>query len=110
MRRSLLLAVTVPLTVVLGIAVASSPADAKHRPPSTTTTKPGGTTTTTAQPSTTTSTPTTTTTLPPTTTTTAPAGACTIFPADNPWNTDISNAPVLPNSAAYIANILANGG
>src|SRR5262249_32736632 len=34
----------------------------------------------------------------------------TIFPPDNPWNTDISAAPVHPNSANYIANILANGG
>lgn len=35
---------------------------------------------------------------------------CQIFPESNPWNTDISNAPVHPNSANYIANILANGG
>jgi len=33
-----------------------------------------------------------------------------MFPADNPWNTDISGAPVNPGSAAYVANILANGG
>lgn len=37
-------------------------------------------------------------------------GNCPVFPADNPWNTDISTAPVHPNSANYIANILANGG
>lgn len=30
---------------------------------------------------------------------------CPIFPADNPWNTDISEYPVHPNSAAYIASI-----
>jgi hypothetical protein len=32
-------------------------------------------------------------------------GDCAIFPADNPWNTDISGYPVHPNSAAYIASI-----
>lgn len=37
-------------------------------------------------------------------------GGCQIFPADNPWNTSISGAAVHPNSANYIANILANGG
>ncbi len=35
---------------------------------------------------------------------------CQVFPPENPWNTDISNASVHPNSANYIANILANGG
>lgn len=35
---------------------------------------------------------------------------CQIFPANNPWNTDISNAPVHPKSKKYIKNILANGG
>jgi hypothetical protein len=33
-----------------------------------------------------------------------------VFPADNAWNTDVSNAPVHANSANYIDNILANGG
>jgi len=33
-----------------------------------------------------------------------------LFPADNPWNTDISAAPVHPNSAAYIASIGASTG
>jgi hypothetical protein len=28
-----------------------------------------------------------------------------IFPADNPWNTDISSAPVDPNSDAYMAHM-----
>jgi hypothetical protein len=32
-------------------------------------------------------------------------GGCTIFPADNPWNRDISADPVDPHSADYIANI-----
>lgn len=35
-------------------------------------------------------------------------GGCAIFPADNPWNQDISNAPVHPNSAAYIELIGAD--
>lgn len=33
-------------------------------------------------------------------------GGCPVFPADNPWNTDVSNYPVHKNSANYIANIL----
>lgn len=32
-------------------------------------------------------------------------GGCPVFPADNPWNTDVSNNPVHPNSAAFIADI-----
>lgn len=31
--------------------------------------------------------------------------SCPVFPADNPWNRDISNDPVDPNSNAYIASI-----
>ena len=34
-------------------------------------------------------------------------GGCRIFPADNPWNTDVSNSPVDPNSAAYLASMNA---
>ncbi|HTD36016.1 MAG TPA: hypothetical protein VK669_00775 [Candidatus Limnocylindrales bacterium] len=34
-------------------------------------------------------------------------GGCRIFPADNPWNTDVSSAPVDPNSAAYLASMNA---
>ncbi|MFO1520062.1 MAG: hypothetical protein U1F57_10430 [bacterium] len=30
---------------------------------------------------------------------------CKIFPADNPWNQDVSGLPVDPNSDAYIASI-----
>lgn len=37
-------------------------------------------------------------------------GGCPVFPADNAWNTDVSAAPVHANSAAYIAQILADGG
>ncbi|HYD35096.1 MAG TPA: dockerin type I domain-containing protein [Vitreimonas sp.] len=33
---------------------------------------------------------------------------CQIFPANNPWNTDISSYPVHANSASYIASIGAN--
>ncbi len=33
---------------------------------------------------------------------------CTVFPADNLWNTRVDSALVHPNSAAYIANINAN--
>ena len=32
-------------------------------------------------------------------------GGCAMFPSDNPWNRDISNDPVDPNSANYIASI-----
>jgi len=33
---------------------------------------------------------------------------CPVFPTDNPWNTDISNYCVDPNSAQYIASINQN--
>jgi hypothetical protein len=32
---------------------------------------------------------------------------CAMFPPDNPWNTDISNYPLHPNSANFIADINA---
>lgn len=35
----------------------------------------------------------------------ASLAALQVFPPDNPWNQDISNLPVHPNSAAYIATI-----
>ena len=38
----------------------------------------------------------------PTATPTPISSACTIFPADNPWNTDISAYPVHPNSANWV--------
>ena len=44
-------------------------------------------------------------TSPPAATTTA----CPVFPADNPWNTDISAAPLNANSSNYIASIGASG-
>ncbi len=36
-------------------------------------------------------------------------GDCQVFPADNPWNWDISDAPVHPMSDAYIASISNRG-
>lgn len=36
-------------------------------------------------------------------------GDCPVFPADNPWNTDISEYPVDPLSDTYIASISADG-
>ncbi|MCC7535968.1 MAG: hypothetical protein IT379_07135, partial [Deltaproteobacteria bacterium] len=32
-------------------------------------------------------------------------GSCAVFPADNPWNTDISGYPVHPQSDAYVDSI-----
>ena len=34
-------------------------------------------------------------------------GNCTVFPADNPWNLDVSGAAVDPNSDAYLAHMNA---
>ncbi len=34
-------------------------------------------------------------------------GGCQVFPADNPWNTDISQVPVDPNSDNYMAHMNA---
>ncbi len=36
-------------------------------------------------------------------------GGCAVFPPDDPWNTDVSNAPRHPRSDAIIANIAAHG-
>jgi hypothetical protein len=36
-------------------------------------------------------------------------GTCTVFPADNPWNTDISSAPVAASSSQIISRINTNG-
>jgi hypothetical protein len=35
---------------------------------------------------------------------------CSVFPADNPWNTEISTTPLHPRSASIIAAINASGG
>jgi hypothetical protein len=45
--------------------------------------------------------------IPETFTPGAVVGGCPVFPADNPWNWNISDAPVHPNSDAYIASILS---
>ena len=37
-------------------------------------------------------------------------GVCPVFPADSAWNTDVSAAPLHPNSAGYITQINADGG
>lgn len=39
-----------------------------------------------------------------------PLGSCAVFPPNNPWNTDISAAPVHARSAAYLAQIATDGG
>ncbi len=39
----------------------------------------------------------------------ASVGGCAIFPADNPWNTDVSAYPVDPNSANYMAFMNPSG-
>jgi hypothetical protein len=36
-------------------------------------------------------------------------GTCTVFPADNPWNTDISQYPLNPNSANYLQEMNPSG-
>lgn len=36
-------------------------------------------------------------------------GTCTVFPADNPWNTDISAYPVDQNSSNYLHEMNPNG-
>jgi len=35
-------------------------------------------------------------------------GGCQMFPADNPWNTDISKYPVDPKSSAYLKSMAAS--
>jgi hypothetical protein len=113
------------LLVAVAAACSEDPASDPAPPPVEEAKKPAPTTTTKPPATTTTKPPTTTTTKPPATTTTTSAptgggsatgdqngslGSCPVFPADNAWNTDISQAPRHPNSANYITNILANGG
>jgi hypothetical protein len=89
-------------------AATSADHGADEPPTSSSTTVPS---TTTVVPSTTTAAP-----VAPTTTAMAPpaapsppptAGAapCQVLPADNPWNTDVSTAPLHPRSAAFIDSI-----
>jgi len=37
-------------------------------------------------------------------------GTCTVFPANNPWNTNVSTMPVAGNSANYLAAVAGSGG
>jgi hypothetical protein len=37
-------------------------------------------------------------------------GGCPVFPADNAWNQDISQAPLHPSSAAIVSSIQSSGG
>jgi hypothetical protein len=119
MRRPLALVVA----GLLAVAVAACAGDeatsleSARKPSRTTTTRRttsttvNATTTTTLQPATTTTAALTTTTraAPATTTTAPPAGGCSTFPTNNPWNTDISGAPVSARSGAYVASIGASG-
>jgi hypothetical protein len=94
-------------SVLLGAACepATTTTTTTTRRVTTTTVKP---TTTTLKATTTTTKPPTTTTAPPTTTTTTTVpsgGPCPTFPADNPWNTDISAYPVHSRSAAWVSSI-----
>ncbi len=50
-----------------------------------------------------------TTTAPPDLAGVAAVGGCPVFPADNPWNRDVSADPVDPRSDAYIASISRGG-
>jgi hypothetical protein len=37
-------------------------------------------------------------------------GSCSVFPAGNPWNADVSAAPVHAQSSTYLSQIAADGG
>lgn len=111
MTRRRIAALVVGTAVLVGAVNACEPGNGStttttKRPtttvrPTTTTVKP---TTTTIKPTTTTAAPTTT--VAPTTTTVPPSGgACPTFPANNPWNTDISTRAVHSRSAAWVASI-----
>jgi hypothetical protein len=78
----------------------STPTSAPTRTPTTPASTPTPTRTATTLPTSTPTVPAPTST--PTPTPTPGSGACTIFPSDNPWNTDISGYPLHPNSAAYV--------
>jgi hypothetical protein len=78
----------------------STPTSAPTLTPTTPASTPTSTRTATSLPTSTPTVPASTST--PTPTPTPGSGACTIFPSDNPWNTDISGYPLHPNSAAYV--------
>jgi hypothetical protein len=103
-RLLVLVAVTVAALALAACVPAPAPAPETPTTTTTTTTRPPATTTRPA----------------PTTTTSGAAsgpwaqngslGSCKVFPADNPWNKDVSGLPVDANSAAYLAAIAASGG
>jgi hypothetical protein len=118
MRRLATLALLISVGQILQMAAAPQ-AEARPRrkrsptptrtqtptpPPLATATPPA--TSTPTQSATATRVPTPTPTLPsPTPAPTSTPASCSIFPPDNPWNTDISAYPLHPNSAAYISFI-----
>ncbi|MGE3074539.1 MAG: hypothetical protein AB7N24_00305 [Dehalococcoidia bacterium] len=84
----------------------SSPATATNTPK-----PPTATATNTPRPATATPVPPTATPTSPTSSGSAPMIAgCQVFPQNNAWNQDVSNAPLASNSAAYISRIAALGG
>jgi hypothetical protein len=102
MRRGLLLIVTVAIGATV-FAACLPPAPPAEVP----------TTTTTSSTTTTSTTTTTTTTRPPAGGSWAQngsLGSCRVFPADNPWNRDVSTLPVDANSGNYLTAIAALGG
>ena len=100
MRRGLLFVMVITAGALLVACLPPKPA-----PPA-----PATITKTTRPPSTTTTT--TSTTRPPSGpwTQNGPLGSCRIFPADNPWNRDVSTLPVDGNSANSLAAIAGLGG
>lgn len=114
-RKIAVRVVSVAACVLLGSLAACDPGGGGGGGTTTTTRRPASTTTTakptttTVKPTTTTTKPTTTTTAAPTTTTTTTApptgGPCPTFPADNPWNADVSAYPLHARSAAWVASI-----
>jgi hypothetical protein len=88
MRRGVLLLVTVAVGAVV-LAACVPPAPTTPTPTTTSTTAPSGSGTWAENGS---------------------LGSCTVFPADNPWNQDVSSLPVDPNSANYLAAIAGLGG
>src|SRR6476469_4858357 len=98
MRRGLLLLVTVAVGALV-LAACLPPAPDPVGPVTTTTS--------------TTTTSTTTTTRPPTGGAWAQngsLGSCTVFPADNPWNREVSALPADTNSGNYLSAIAGLGG
>src|SRR2546430_2853122 len=89
MRRGLLLFVTLAAGALV-LSACLPPGTPSTTPTTTTTTTPPASSGTWAQ--------------------NGPLGTCHVFPADNPWNRDVSTLPVDPNSANYLGGIAALGG